>query len=78
MSPSFLAMLKLWLEDELKHYEALRRTYHCLAGVDFAEMDYVFEKRSPNLEPIQILLQDEFTILVTLMFDEIGSVYSLV
>ena len=76
MSPNFLAMLELWLEDELKHYEALRRTYHCLAGVGFADMDSVFAQRSPNLEPIQVLLQDEFTILVTLMFDEIGSVYS--
>jgi len=76
MSPGFLAMLELWLEDELKHYEALRRTYHCIAGVDFAEMDCVFEQRSPDMKPIQVLLQDEFTILITLMFDEIGSVYS--
>lgn len=76
MSSDFLAMLQLWLEDELKHYEALRRTYHCLAGVGFAEMDYIFKQRSPDMEPIQMLLQDEFTILVTLMFDEIGSVYS--
>jgi hypothetical protein len=76
MSPEFLAMLDLWLEDELKHYEALRRTYHCIAGVQFAEMNRQFAHRAHEIEPIALVLADEFTILVTLMFDEIGSVYS--
>ncbi|WP_310426977.1 hypothetical protein [Chamaesiphon sp. VAR_48_metabat_135_sub] len=76
MSPAFLAMLDLWLEDELKHYEALRRTYHCIAGVDFAAMNRQFAARVHEIEPIEMLLEDEFTLLVSLMFDEIGSVYS--
>ena len=76
MSPDFLAMLELWLEDELKHYEALRRTYHCIAGVSFAEMNRQFAARVHEIEPIAMVLTDEFTLLVTLMFDEIGSVYS--
>jgi hypothetical protein len=76
MSPAFLAMLDLWLEDELKHYEALRRTYHCLAGVDFAEMNRQFAARIHEIKPIELVLADEFTLLVTMMFDEIGSVYS--
>jgi hypothetical protein len=76
MSPEFLAMLELWLADELKHYEALRRTYHCIAGVSFAEMNHKFSNRIHEIEPIEMVLTDEFTILVTLMFDEIGSVYS--
>jgi hypothetical protein len=76
MSSEFLAMLDLWLEDELKHYEALRRTYHCIAGVDFAEMNQQFSQRIHEIEPIEMVLADEFTLLVTLMFDEIGSVYS--
>lgn len=76
MSPAFLAMLELWLADELKHYEALRRTYHCVAGVDFATMDRQFSQRIHEIEPIKMVLADEFTLLVTLMFDEIGSVYS--
>ena len=76
MSPEFLAMLDLWLKDELKHYEALRRTYHCIAGVDFAEMNRQFAARVHEIEPIEMVLKDEFTLLVTLMFDEIGSVYS--
>jgi hypothetical protein len=76
MSPEFLAMIELWLADELKHYEALRRTYHCISGVGFAAMDQQFSARVHEIEPIQMVLQNEFTLLVTLMFDEIGSVYS--
>jgi hypothetical protein len=76
MSPQFLAMLDLWLEDELKHYQALRRTYHCVAGVSFAEMNWQFSQRVHEIKPIELLLTDEFTLLVAMMFDEIGSVYS--
>lgn len=76
MSPALLAMLDLWLADELKHYEALRRTYHCIAGVDFAEMNRQFATRVHEIKPIELVLADEFTLLVTMMFDEIGSVYS--
>jgi hypothetical protein len=76
ISPDFLVMLDLWLADELKHYEALRRTYHCVAGVDFADMNRAFASRSPEIEPIEMLLTDEFTILVAMMFDEVGSLYS--
>ncbi|WP_225887001.1 hypothetical protein [Nodosilinea nodulosa] len=76
MSEPFLTMLTIWLADELKHYEALRRTYRCLAGVSFADMDRRFAARVHEFEPLQMALEDEFTLLVTLMFDEIGSVYS--
>ena len=76
MSPEFMVMLDLWLADELKHYEALRRTYHCIAGVQFAEMNRQFAQRVHEIEPISLVLADEFTMLVTLMFDEISSVYS--
>jgi hypothetical protein len=76
LSPEFLVMLDLWLEDELKHYEALRRTYHGITGVSFAEMNRQFAARVHEIKPIELVLTDEFTLLVTLMFDEIGSVYS--
>ena len=75
-SESFLNMLQLWLQDELKHYEALRRTYHGISGVSYAEMDRLFQGRIHEIQPIEMVLRDEFTILVTMMFDEIGSVYS--
>jgi hypothetical protein len=76
LSAAFLAMLNLWLTDELKHYEALRRTYHCISGISFTEMDDRFGERVHEIQPIEPVLADEFTILVTMMFDEIGSVYS--
>ncbi len=76
MSDDFLAMMQLWLADELKHYEGLRRTYHSLSGMSYDTMTSLFLKRVPEVEPIKMLLEDEFTILVALMFDEIGSVYS--
>jgi hypothetical protein len=76
LSPGFFSMLNLWLSDEKKHYEALRRVYHMLAGVSFAEMDRLFAARTHETTPIAMVLKDEFTILVTMMFDEIGSVYS--
>lgn len=75
-SREFQRFLNLWLEDELKHYEALRRVYHCIAGVSFADMDELSSRRIHEIEPIDMILENEFTILVAFMFDEIGSVYS--
>lgn len=76
MSDDFLMMLRLWLEDELKHYEGLRRTYHSISGVSYETMTRLFSARIHEIEPIKLLLTDEFSILVALLFDEIGSVYS--
>ena len=76
MSDDFLAMLALWLEDEFKHYEGLRRTYHSISGVGYKTMTNLFSERIHDIEPIRMLLEDEFTILVAITFDEIGSVYS--
>ena len=74
-SQNFLAFLDLWLIDELKHYEALRRVYAALSGISFREMDRIFAQRNHEIEPIAITLKDEFTILVTFMFDELDLFY---
>ncbi|MEL6814330.1 MAG: hypothetical protein AAFP03_05890 [Cyanobacteria bacterium J06598_3] len=76
MSDAFLAMLEKWLADELKHYEGLRRVYHGIAGVSYDTMDQLFAERTHAIEPIGLLLEDEFSMLLALMFDELGSVYS--
>jgi hypothetical protein len=76
LSPGLQALLQLWLADELKHYQALRRVYQALTGISFAEMNAMFQARIHEIEPILPVLVDEFTILVTMMFDELGSVYS--
>ena len=39
-------------------------------------MDRQFSARVHEIQPIELLLADEFTLLVAMMFDEIGSVYS--
>ena len=76
MSPDFLSMLELWLQDELKHYEAMRRCFHAISGVGYDEMDAFFVERTHEVEPIKAVLRDEFTILVALAFDELGSTMS--
>lgn len=76
MSPEFVAMLNPWLEDERKHYEALRRCYHAVSGVSYEQMDECFNGRVHEIDPIEAILRDEFTMLVALAFDEIGSTIS--
>ncbi|MBE9196226.1 hypothetical protein IQ219_13140 [Synechocystis sp. LEGE 06083] len=76
LSANFLALLPLWLGDEQKHYQALSRVYSALSGLTTTAMDNNFHRRSPSLEPIAWVLQDEFTIVSTLVFDELGSMLS--
>ncbi len=78
VSPEFRQMLDRWLEDELKHYQGLRRCYRALSGVTYAEMDREAQARAQqrNIAPIEDLLVDEFSILLLLAYDEIGSTYS--
>ncbi|MBE9204481.1 ferritin-like domain-containing protein [Synechocystis salina LEGE 06099] len=76
LSKDFLALLPLWLGDEQKHYQALSRVYGALSGLTTTTMDSNFHRRSPSLEPIAWVLQDEFTIVSTLVFDELGSMLS--
>jgi len=69
-SDDFWQMMIQWFEDEQKHYEALRRVYRLISGISFREMDLVFAERNHEIEPIKALLTDEFTILVSLLFDD--------
>ncbi|AIE73101.1 hypothetical protein D082_05720 [Synechocystis sp. PCC 6714] len=71
-----MALLPLWLGDEQKHYQALRHIYSCLSGLSVTAIETNFKQRSPSLEPIAWVLQDEFTIVSTLVFDELGSMFS--
>jgi hypothetical protein len=75
-SPEFWQMITQWFADEQKHYEALRRVYRLMTGVSFTEMDEIFAQRTPEIQPIQALLTDEFTLLVAFLFDELGSTIS--
>jgi hypothetical protein len=75
-SSEFMAMMDFWLADELRHYQALRKVYHFVSDLSLDEIDQRNQTRVHELEPIAFLLEDEFTILVGLMFDEMGSVWS--
>ena len=76
ISLEFKSMLEEWLKDELNHYKAMKRVYHAVSGVSYSEMDKVHSQRTHEIEPISELLKDEFTLLVSIMFDEIGSTFS--
>lgn len=72
----FMSALELWLADELRHYRALRRVYQIISGQSEDAIDRQNQSRVHELEPIAFLLENEFTLLVGLMFDEMGSVWS--
>jgi hypothetical protein len=75
-SSAFWQMIGQWFTDEQKHYQALQRVYRLISGVSLAEMNQAFSQRHHEIEPIQALLTDEFTILVAFLFDELGSTFS--
>ncbi|MBD3886485.1 hypothetical protein IFO70_32940 [Phormidium tenue FACHB-886] len=75
-SAEFMTMMDFWLKDELRHYRALRQIYHRVSGLSLDAIDQQNQARVHELEPISFLIENEFTILVGLMFDEMGSVWS--
>ncbi|MEG4045204.1 hypothetical protein [Microcoleus sp. Pol17_C1] len=75
-SLEFMSAIELWLQDELRHYVALRKVYHMVSGLSPEAIDQKNQSRVHELEPIAFLIENEFTILVGLMFDEMGSVWS--
>ncbi|MBW4515839.1 MAG: hypothetical protein KME11_11490 [Timaviella obliquedivisa GSE-PSE-MK23-08B] len=75
-STEFMIMVEFWLRDELRHYYALRKIYHLVSDLSIAAIDNCNYDRVHEIEPISFLVENEFTILVGLMFDEMGSVCS--
>ncbi|MBI4783155.1 MAG: hypothetical protein HY785_17810 [Oscillatoriophycideae cyanobacterium NC_groundwater_1537_Pr4_S-0.65um_50_18] len=75
-SAEFMTMMEFWLKDELRHYHALRQIYHRVSGLSLDAIDQQNQNRVHELEPIAFILENEFTLLVGLMFDEMGSVWS--
>jgi hypothetical protein len=75
-SAEFMTMIEFWLKDELRHYCALRKIYHLVSDLSIAAIDDQNHGRVHEIEPISFLIENEFTILVGLMFDEMGSVCS--
>ena len=72
----FQEFLSLWIEDEIKHYQALRRVYKLISKIKDSEIDKSFNIRNHEIEPLKFIFKDEFTILVSFLFDELGSTIS--
>ena len=76
ISTEVFAFLRMWLEDELKHYRAIQRVYRAVSGVSYEHIEQQEADRVHEVEPINFVLKDEFTFLVALAFDEFGSTLS--
>ena len=72
-SSGFQALHDAWLRDEQNHYVGLREIYHRLYDVPIPEIDHMIKTRVPNFGPIAHLIEDEFSLLVAVAFDEITS-----
>ncbi|MBB4189037.1 hypothetical protein GGE07_005717 [Sinorhizobium terangae] len=73
LSDGFKTLHEAWLRDEQNHYAGLREIYHRLYDTPREEIDRKIKGRIPDFRPIAHLIQDEFSLLVAVAFDEITS-----
>lgn len=72
-SSEFTAFERVWRRDELNHFLGFRRLYCLLYGIDEASIDRQLKARVTNFELLKDFLQDEFTIVLTIAYDEIAT-----
>jgi len=72
-SDEFLEFVCLWHLDEQNHYRGLRKINSVLYNQREETIDQKMRSRSPNFDSISPFLRDEFTILLSIGFDEITS-----
>ncbi|MFF5864977.1 hypothetical protein [Pseudomonas sp. NPDC012596] len=73
LSDEFLEFVCLWHLDEQNHYRGLRKINSVLYGQSEASIDDTIRSRTPDFESIAPFLIDEFSILLSIAFDEITS-----
>lgn len=73
LSDGFDMLHDAWLRDEQNHYVGLREIYHRLYDVSRDDIDIQIMGRIPDFTPISHLIEDEFSLLVAVAFDEITS-----
>jgi len=71
LSNDFRSFERDWLMDEQRHHRGFRWLYAKLYGDSVREIDAKLEQRAAELESLQDFLQDEFSLLVLLGYDEI-------
>ncbi|MGB5957853.1 hypothetical protein [Pseudomonas sp.] len=73
LSDEFLEFVCLWHLDEQNHYRGLRKINSVLYGQSEELIEHQLKSRKPDFDPIEAFLTDEFTILLSIAFDEITS-----
>ncbi len=73
LSSEFKAFEVLWAQDELNHYEGFRDIYSLFYGDAVKTVDDKMSARIPDFTSIAHFLNDEFTALVVLAYDEIAT-----
>lgn len=73
LSDEFLEFVCLWHLDEQNHYRGLRKINSVLYGKSEEIIERQIKAREPNFKSISAFLADEFTILLSIAFDEITS-----
>lgn len=73
LSDEFLEFVCLWHLDEQNHYRGLRKINSVLYAQSEASIDEKIRSRKPDFDSIAPFLCDEFTILLSIAFDEITS-----
>lgn len=73
LSDELLEFVCLWHLDEQNHYRGLRKINSVLYGFREEDIDKEIKSRQPEFELISSFMVDEFTILVSIAFDEVTS-----
>ena len=72
-SDNFVEFACLWHLDEQNHYRGLRQINSVLYGISETDIDARMNSRTPNFASISHFLNDEFSILISIAFDEYTS-----
>ncbi|MBK5010590.1 hypothetical protein IAE33_002450 [Pseudomonas sp. S60] len=73
LSDDFLEFACLWHLDEQNHYRGLRKINSVLYGIPESKIDEFVASRQPDFTSIDQFLIDEFSILLSIAFDEVTS-----
>ncbi|MDF5953342.1 hypothetical protein P4193_25220 [Pseudomonas aeruginosa] len=72
-SNEFIEFVCLWHLDEQNHYRGLRKINSVLYSMPEDMIDREIRSNSPDFSHIEDFMKDEFTILLSIAFDEVTS-----
>jgi len=73
LSNEFIEFVCLWHLDEQNHYRGLRKINSVLYSMPEDRIDREIKSNSPDFSYIEYFMKDEFTILLSIAFDEVTS-----